>query len=312
MSDAPPGARAAALATLDWSIAQLSLVALIGLLGGAVGGLLGLGGSVFIIPALTLAFGSNQHLYQAGALIANVFVATAASLRHRGKGTIRRDIVPVMAGAAGVAALAGVAISNLIPAKPLAALFGAYLCYAAIGEILALARRTADHAAPESTEGHRWRLACGAGLLGGFACGLLGIGGGAVIVPILRRYGRVPLRQAVASSACAIIAASSVAAIAKNATIGDLTSPTGERLDLIGSLGLAAVLSPAAMLGGSIGAALVYRIPLGATRFVLSLLLALSGVRMVLSALPERVSTPSQTAPDALSSDETHRSAIRD
>lgn len=272
--------------TVDLTASHLAAVGLIGLAGGTLGGLLGLGGSVFIIPALTLAFGSNQHLYQASALVANVFVASAATWRHRGRGTVQRDVVPVMAIAAAVAAVAGVAVSNLIPARPLAGMFGAFLCYASTSELVSLARRTADHPASEPGAGHRWRLAGIAGAAGGFACGLLGIGGGAVMVPILRKFGRLPLRQAVASSAAAMIAAAAIGAISKNASIGRLASPSGEPLALGSSLELAAVLSPMAMLGGSLGAALVYRLPLPAIRLVLALLLAFSGVRMVLSALP--------------------------
>jgi len=39
------------------------------------------------------------------------------------------------------------------------------------------------------------------------------------------------------------------------------------------------------MLGGNLGAALVYRLPTDITRIVLSLLLAFAGIRMVLIGL---------------------------
>ncbi len=38
---------------------------------GLFGGLLGLGGSTIMIPALVMVFGENQHLYQAAAMICN-------------------------------------------------------------------------------------------------------------------------------------------------------------------------------------------------------------------------------------------------
>ena len=290
---------------MDWSISKLLTVALIGLLGGTLGGLLGLGGSVFIIPALTLLLGSNYHLYQAAALVANVFVASAATLRHRGRGTLRMDIVPVMAASTACAALLGVSISNAIPSSSLYVVFGGFLCYASVAELVSLVRATPDH--PEvpliqsSTQSNgliseipatsnsltnrrltRWVLACTIGTIGGFASGLLGIGGGAIMVPLLRKFGKLPLRQAVASSAAAMIVACSIGAIAKNASLHSLIGAAdGSKLTLQESLTLALVLSPAAMVGGSLGAALVYRLPIVAIRVVLALLLAFAGVRMI-------------------------------
>lgn len=269
---------------MDWTPADMVLIAAIALVGGALGGLLGLGGSVFIIPTLTLCFSANQHLYQAAALIANVFVASAATWRHRGRGTIRRDIVPTMAAAASMAAIFGVLVSNAIPSKPLMALFGAFLCYCALAEFIAVARRKPDVSAGPSQDTPKL-LSAAIGAAGGFASGLLGIGGGAIMVPLLRRTARLPLRQAVASSAGAMIVACLIGAIAKNATVGSLQDPSGKPLSLGASLTLAALLSPTAMLGGNLGAALVYRLPTDITRIVLSLLLAFAGIRMVLIGL---------------------------
>lgn len=269
---------------MDWTVNELLLIALVGLIGGTMGGMLGLGGSIFAIPTLTLLFGSNQHLYQSAALIANVFVASAATLRHRGRGTIRRDVVPVMASATTIAALAGVATSNLIPSRPLSALFGCFLLYAVGREVTLLLRKTPDHPHDDSARCSPV-VSATTGLIGGFAAGLLGIGGGAVMVPILRGWGKLPLRQAVASAAAAMIVACTIGAIAKNATIGSLRAADGTPLTLQSSLVLAAALSPTAMIGGSLGAALVYRIPVNTTRIVLSVFLLYAGTRMILVGL---------------------------
>jgi uncharacterized membrane protein YfcA len=167
---------------VEWTPIQIALVAAIALTGGTLGGLLGLGGSVFIIPTITFLLGPNYHLYQASALIANVFVASAATRKHRGRGTIRRDLVPVMAAAAAVMALLGVFTSNVINAAWLYIVFGAFLCYASTSEIIGLLRRKPD--APDSPIGAtRWRLALATGAIGGFLSGLLGIG--AVLAPFL-------------------------------------------------------------------------------------------------------------------------------
>ena len=267
---------------MNWTFGQMVVIVLIGLAGGTLGGLLGLGGSVFIIPTLTLVLGTNQHLYQASALVANVFVAGAATMRHRGRGTIQMDIVPMMAASSSIAALVGVWASNKLDPKPLAAMFGIFLCYAASAECIRLVRSDAEHA-PALVDRPRILLGGCIGLVGGFASGLLGIGGGAIMVPLLRRFGKLTIRQAVASAAAAMIAACSIGAIAKNAAVSGLQDAQGNALSLQMALFLAALLSPTAMLGGSFGAALVYRMPIFAIRLVLSALLAFAGVRMILT-----------------------------
>lgn len=261
------------------------IVAAIGLVGGTLGGLLGLGGSVFIIPTLTLLFGVNQHLYQASALIANIFVAAAATMRHRGRGTIRPDILPSLAIGSALAALVGVGVSNLMSPLPLAALFGAFLVYASASELLGLGRGTKDNQTP-AVGGPRLLLGSSIGAIGGFASGLLGIGGGAVMVPLLRKFGGLPVRQAVATSAGAMIVACCIGATAKNLSIASLQDASGAPLTLRDSLFLAAVLTPFATIGGSIGASLVYNLPISVIRVVLSILLAFAGARMMLSGGP--------------------------
>ncbi len=264
------------------SVTDLAIIAAIGLVGGMLGGILGLGGSLIIIPLLTLGFGPNQHLYQASALIVNVLVAVSATLRHRGRGTIRSDIVPLLAGVAGVAAVAGVLTSNLFDAKRLMALFGVFLLTCAVAEIVGLVRRK-DAAESDGTKARTSFERIGSiGLMGGFAAGLLGIGGGVLMVPLLRGWVRVPTRQAVACSASAMILACIVGAVAKNWTVAGLASPTGEPLTLAQSLALAALLAPTATIGASLGASLVYRLPVRQIRALLAGLLVFAGVRMVL------------------------------
>ena len=86
---------------------------MIGLLCGLTGGLLGIGGSIVMIPAVTELLGPDQHLYQAAAMILTFFVATPAVLQHARAGaiqaaTVRRIIPPAL-----VAVVAGVALSEL-------------------------------------------------------------------------------------------------------------------------------------------------------------------------------------------------------
>jgi hypothetical protein len=266
---------------MELDLVGIILVSGIGLIGGCFGGLLGLGGSVFFIPALALLYGPNQHLYQAAALIVNIFVAITATLRHRGKGTIQRDLVWLVAVSSAATALLGVWLSNLLEPRPLSAVFGIFLIYAAISEVIRLLRRADGGAFDPASPSRRRQAALIAGIAGGAASGLLGIGGGAVMVPILVRFVRLPIRAAVATTSAAMILTCIVGAMAKNLAIGSLPDATGSEISATAPMLLASVLAPAAVLGAYLGASIVYAIPPTATRIVLALLLLGGGARMV-------------------------------
>ena len=121
------------------------ILAGIGALMGVYGGLLGIGGSVVMIPALVLLWGENQHLYQASAMICNFFVAGSSALAHRKADALMPEVVKFLIPAAVVGVLAGVALSNSRlfahgRSYLLARLFGIFLVYVVIYNCFRLAR----------------------------------------------------------------------------------------------------------------------------------------------------------------------------
>jgi uncharacterized membrane protein YfcA len=258
---------------------EILLVLGIGLAGGISGGLLGIGGSVVMLPLLTLLLGPNQQLYQAACMPVNVVVAIGALRRHVLAKTIRTDWLRWLMPATALAAIVGVLLGNLLDGAVLGRLFGAFLLYVAASEALRHVRRVVVDCAEitPATPG-------GASLVGaatGGIAGLLGVGGGIVAVPLLRTIGRMPLRQAIATSTATIVIASSIGAIAKNASIGSLTGAEGEPLSLGVSLGLAAILAPSALLGGYLGSRLTYALPIAAVRIAFAVLIGIAGLRMI-------------------------------
>ena len=71
---------------------QLILVGT-GLGAGLMGGLLGIGGSVVMIPIIVHVVGRDQHFAQGAAMLVNVFVAIPAALRHHKGGRVRKELV---------------------------------------------------------------------------------------------------------------------------------------------------------------------------------------------------------------------------
>ena len=91
----------------------------IGFAAGVVAGMLGVGGGILFVPALTLALGLGQVEAEATSLLAIVPVAAVGAWRQRRYGNVRvRDAVLLGVLAVGGAAL-GVVIANAVPERVL-------------------------------------------------------------------------------------------------------------------------------------------------------------------------------------------------
>ena len=105
--------------------------AALGLAGGFTGGLLGVGGGILFVPALTLILGLSQVDAEATSLLAVIGVGLLGAWRQSGYGNVRaRDGLLMGALAVGGVA-AGVALANVLPDRALQLLFAAFMLYMA-------------------------------------------------------------------------------------------------------------------------------------------------------------------------------------
>ena len=97
-----------------------------GLAGGAVGGLLGVGGGVLFVPALAIFLDESQIEAEATSLLVIVPVAIVGTWRQIRHGNVRlREGVTIgLLSVPGVAI--GVAIANLLPQRALELSFAAF------------------------------------------------------------------------------------------------------------------------------------------------------------------------------------------
>jgi len=187
----------------------------LGILVGVLMGLTGAGGGILSVPLLV--FFLDLPIAEA-APIALCAVALASSI-----GAIlglKNRILRYKA--AGFMAIFGLALSPLglwlapkIPNAPLQILFSLILLYVAI-RLLRQARNEIKGIPEENRKPPpclmnpaigklQWTLPCAralilAGSLAGFLSGLLGVGGGFIIVPALKRYTDLPVKSIVATS----------------------------------------------------------------------------------------------------------------
>ncbi|HEU5223262.1 MAG TPA: sulfite exporter TauE/SafE family protein [Candidatus Lumbricidophila sp.] len=126
----------------------------------------------------------------------------------------------------------------------------------------------------DSPSAHPLRLAL-VGLLGGLLSGLLGVGGGSVMVPLLVLLVGLDQRRASATSLAAIVPA---------AIAGAIGYASNGQIDVL----VALLVAAGGIVGGWLGSHLLRRLPLGWLRWLFIALLLLVAARMLL-AVPERV-----------------------
>jgi uncharacterized membrane protein YfcA len=175
-----------------------------GVAAGILGALLGLGGGIFLVPALTLVFQLPIHI-AVGTSLMGVIATSAgvAAIAPRGRGAdvplaLRLEVLT----AAG--AIAGGLLAGMVSAQVLSVLF-AVVVFATAGYLLYKARHRADAGVPErlfysNYHLHHWPAGMAVSSLAGMISGLLGVGGGFIKVPVMYAIMGAPLGVATATS----------------------------------------------------------------------------------------------------------------
>jgi uncharacterized membrane protein YfcA len=270
---------------------HLLLLPVIGVVAGLLGGLLGIGGGIVMIPAMLLLLpedlygGRDQrlHVFQLAALATAVVLSAPAAKRH----AQARAIVPAMLWgiipAAVIGVVGGVTLASLFVgehAHLLRRIFGAFMVLAAAADIWwhrAAQPRHETHRLSCPVATRRALIGTAVGLPAGVIGGLLGVGGGIWAVPTQNAAFGIRLPNAIANSACTIVAAAAAAALAKSVAIMRIAE-----LDVLNGWWLALWLAPGALVGGWFGAALTHRLPVRWIRRAFYALLVITGLRLAL------------------------------
>jgi uncharacterized membrane protein YfcA len=106
---------------------DVAAAVVLGVAAGFVSGLLGGGGGILFVPALSLALGLGQHEAEATSLLAIVPVALVGAARQRRYGNLRLDVALLVGVLAIGGTVAGVALANALPEASLRACFAALM-----------------------------------------------------------------------------------------------------------------------------------------------------------------------------------------
>jgi uncharacterized protein len=266
---------------------DIILLLIIGLFSGLLGGLLGIGGSIILLPALSILFAhrhtpEHQHLYQAAAMVMNFFVALPSAISHQQQKTLLWPLLKWLIPTGLIGIGLGVMSSNLPifqgnGAVYLKQLLGIFLFYVLGYNLYRLFKQSRlPDITPEMARNiSPWKTVFWVGLPMGYSGGLLGIGGGALCVPLQQVLLKIPLHRAIANSSATILWTSLIGAIYKTATLpAEIGGP-------LAGLALAAFVVPTSFIGGYIGARLIYVLPRNIVRIVFCGLMFYAGLRLV-------------------------------
>ncbi|MGD9977197.1 MAG: sulfite exporter TauE/SafE family protein [Bacteroidales bacterium] len=116
---------------------ELLLILFIGLFAGFVGGSLGLGGGIIIVPALVFLMGFSQHLAQGTSLVVLLFpVGIFAVYNYHRAGLINWKVAWILMIAVVIGSYFGSLISIDIPDRILKKVFGFFILLVAVKMIL--------------------------------------------------------------------------------------------------------------------------------------------------------------------------------
>lgn len=165
----------------------------IGLTAGVLGGLLGIGGGVFIVPALVFFLAFSQHRAQGTSLAIVLALSLSSVITYSYHHSVNLLIAGEIAAGGVVGAMIGGTIVAKIKNKQLRRLFSLFMVAAAVKMIYDGCMGHTGHAGTAALVGTGLTLSgallgLGTGLLAGFLSSLLGVGGGIVMVPMITMF----------------------------------------------------------------------------------------------------------------------------
>lgn len=262
---------------MEWWLAYPILGAVVGFFAG----LLGIGGGLILVPALTFIFSAQNfnpdHILHLalGTTMAAIIFSSAVSLRtHHLHGGVNWKVVKYITPGIVIGTLGGSTVASLLSSHLLSVIFVVFIYCAATQMLLKIAPR------PSRTLPGRFGLV-GAGGVIGFISSFVAIGGGVLTVPFLS-FCNVPLHKAIGTAAAVGFP------IAVAGAIGYMANGMAQSLVLpehsLGFVYLPALLGIVAgsMITAPLGARTTHVIRTDTLRKIFVILLYILGTKMLL------------------------------
>lgn len=255
-------------------VAELLLV-VIGFLGAFASGLLGIGGGVVLIPLALympplLGVATYSMSQVVGMSMVQVLAAGLIGIRsHVKRGAVPRELALPLGVAVGLGAIVGGGVSAHVPEGGLRAVFAVL---AVVAAILMFVPAKGSAEGTEIPPGVRIDLAAALAVGIGVASGLVGIGGGVLLIPLLTTVFRLPIRLVIGTSIAVVF-------------VAGITGTVGKALAHQIPWREAIFLVAGALMGAPLGAKVSHRLPVGVLRKLLAVTILVTAVRMIVELI---------------------------
>ena len=153
-----------------------------GLLAGLFGGILGIGGGAIMIPLMVGIMKMGQHQAHGTSLAAMVFIGISGALTYGMKGSVDITASVILAAASVGTAYVGARYAHSLPEWKLKRSFGVFLL---IVTVLLFLKPYISASAYVTSGWEEATLLLAVGVVTGFLSGMMGVGGGAVMIPAM-------------------------------------------------------------------------------------------------------------------------------
>ncbi len=261
---------------------ELWLLPIFGFLIAIVASLTGIGGGIFIVPVLSLLYGFAPANAAGTSLTVIIFTAVAATVNYSRQRRIFWRTGLTLAVTTAPGAYIGAWLTTQLTEDTLGLIFGFFLIAVAIYVILGFndrGRSKSDRDEPSAesdsamiSSGRIILIGAGLSFFGGLASGLLGIGGGLLVVPIMAFIMGMSMHFATATSMFTMIF-TSLSGVVQHYQANHINFET------------ALLLALGAVLGAQVGAYASKRVSSKNLRRIFGVVLIISGINMIIKFL---------------------------
>jgi uncharacterized membrane protein YfcA len=244
---------------------------------GTLASMLGIGGGILNTPLLIIVFGVSAQIAPASTLVAALFVAVSSTVAYRGQKPspilVKTGLLLTLLTVPGT--FAGIFLRTVVAHDyALRLIFGIVLFPIALNMLFA--KKRTEGSAPTEPTSHgfsrltrrRLALSLAGAFSGGMVSGLMGLGGGVLVVPVLNMLMTVPMHAAVATSMLTMIF---------TAGSGTILNYALGQVDLFFSV----TLGIGMMIGAQIGSRLARRVPAVRLKQLFGLVLVFPLIKMM-------------------------------
>lgn len=190
------------------------LLPLVAFLIGTISAMTGIGGGVFMVSFLSLVYNLSPHQAVGTSLATIIFTSLSSTIGYSRQRKIDYKVGLILTLTAIPGAFVGAFLTNFVTPRNLGLIFGVFLVFVALRMIFQFnlygfeipkigkswRRKITDSDGDIFEYNANVNLGLVLSFFGGLASGLLGIGGGAVMVPVLHLTMNFPMHITVATS----------------------------------------------------------------------------------------------------------------